>query len=305
MKQLIKNLYDIDAISFIKLSDKAYRVKTDDKDYILKYIDKSNIDIIIEKLNILNIDSFQFPIINKNGEYISKYANASFVVYPLLKEDKVTLKDLKLKFYLNQIALLHNQTFYTIKVNDNFFKDTYEYIGEKIDKTQLKIENYMNSIEKSDYKSPSDWLFLLNYPIYIDAINKANNALEKFKEMSYSKNTIRMAFTYNNFDYHHIFLKEQKIIGIENMEVAPPIYDIFYSLSTLDDINVDMKNYYHKYFKTFILEDYEKEWLFSLLYIPKIELSKNEVTNIVNISSSLNYIRNSNEIIDMINNLKY
>ena len=163
----------------------------------------------------------------------------------------------------------------------------------------------MDSIEKMDYKSPSKWLFLLNYPLYLDAIDKANKSLEKFKEMSYNKNSIRMAFTYKNFNYHHIFLKEQKIIGLECMELSPPIYDIFYSLSTLEDISVDMKNYYEKYFKSFILDDYEKEWLYALLHIPKIEISNDEVVNIVNISSSLNYLRNSNEMVEMIKEIRF
>ena len=305
MKTLLKKLYDIDTISFIKLSDKCYRIKTKDNDYILKYIENTNIDIIIEKLSILNIDSFLFHIMNTDGEYVSNYANANFLIFEWLKEEKVVLKDLKLKFFLEQLANLHNKTFYTLKVNENFFKDTYEYIGNKIDDVELKIEKYMETIEKLDYKSPSNWLFLLNYPIYQDAIDKANKSLEKFKEMSYSKNTIRMAFTYKNFNYQHIFLKEQKIIGIECMELSPPIYDIFYSITTVDDISVDMKNYYEKYFNSFILDDYEKEWLYSLLYIPKIDLSNDEVANIVNISTSLNYLRNSNEIVEMIKNINY
>lgn len=305
MKILLKNLYNIDPVSFIKLSDKVYRIKTNTNDYILKYVDNSNIDIIIEKLTILNINSFLFPLMNVNGDYLSNFNNSNFLVYEWLREEKVVLKDLKLKFYLEQLSLLHNKTFYTLKVNENFFKDTYEYIGNQIDQVELKIEKYMDSIEKNDYKSPSKWLFLLNYPLYLDAIDKANKALEKFKELSYSKNTIRMAFTYKNFDYKHIFLKEQKIIGIENMELSPPVYDIFYSLSTLEDISIDMKNYYEKYFKSFILDDYEKEWLYSLLYIPKINISNDEVVNIVNISSSLNYLRNSNEIIEMIKNIQF
>ena len=78
MKVLLKNLYNITPISFIKLSDKCYRIKTTEKDYVLKYIDNANIDIIIEKLNILNIDSFLFPIINNQGEYISNYSNNNF-----------------------------------------------------------------------------------------------------------------------------------------------------------------------------------------------------------------------------------
>ena len=271
----------------------------------MKYVDNVNIDAIIEKLIILNIDSFHFPRLNNRGEYLSEYNGTNFIVYDWLKEEKVVLKDLKLKFYLEELANLHNKTFYTLKVNENFFKDTYEYIGKKIDEVELKIENYMNVIEKNDYKSPSKWLFLLNYPLYVEAINKANQSLEKFKELSYTKNSIRMAFTYKNFCYQHIFLKEQKIIGIESIELSPPIYDIFYSLSTLDDISVDMKNYYNKYFKTFVLEDYEKEWLYSLLYIPKIDINDNEITNIINISSSLNYLRNNNDIIEMIKNLEH
>lgn len=305
MKELLKQLYQIEPISFIKLSDKAYRVKTNTSDYVLKYIDNTNIDIIIEKLSILNIDSFLFPILNINKEYVSSFNGSNFLIYEWLKEEKVILNDLKLKFFLDKLAQLHNKTFYTLKVNETFFKDTYEYIGSNIDTIQSTVETYMDTIERKDYKSPSEWLFLLNYPLYLDAIDKANQALEKFKEISYSKNTIRMAFTYKNFDYKHIFLKEQKITGIETMELSPPIYDIFYSLSTLEDISVDMKNYYEKYFKTFVLDDYEKEWLYSLLYIPKITISNDEAKNIVNISSSLNYLKNSNEMIEMIKNIQY
>lgn len=305
MKSLLKSLYDIDAISFIKLSDKAYRIKTNENDYILKYIDNKNIDLIIEKLSILNIDWFLLPKININNDYVSSHNGVNFIVYDYLKEEKVTLNDLKLKFFLDKLAQLHNKTFYTLKVNETFFKDTYDYISNKLDETEEIIKNYMNTIEREDYKSPSKWLFLLNYPLYLTAIDKANESLEKFKEFSYTKNSIRMAFTYKNFDYKHIFLKEQKIIGIETMELSPPVYDIFFSLSTLDDISIDMKNYYQKYFKTFVLDDYEKEWLYALLYIPRITISKDETLNIVNIASSLNYLKNSNDIVNMIKNIEF
>lgn len=305
MKTLIKELYKIDTVSFIKLSDKCYRIKTIDNDYVLKYVDNINIDIIIEKLSILKLDSFLIPLQNIHGDYLSNYNGNNFLVYDWIKEEKTVLKDLKLKFFLEELAKLHNNTFYTLKVNEIFFKDTYEYIGKKIDEIESKIESYMETILKLDYKSPSNWLFLLNYPLYIDAIDKANKSLERFKELSYNKSSIRMAFTYKKFSYQHIFLKEQKIIGIDSIELSPPIYDIFYSISTLDDISVDIKDYYEKYFSTFILDEYEKEWLFALLYIPKIEINSDEIKNIINISTSLNYIRNSQDVINMIKNLKY
>ena len=303
MKELINNLYKINVTSFIKISDKVYKIKSDDKNYILKYIDNNNLNMIIEKLNIVKIDTIYFPILNTNNEYISKYENYSFVIYNFLEEEKTSLNDLKLKFYLNELANLHNKTYYPLKVNDSFFKDTYEYIGKLIDDKEKVIKDYMEYIENTNYKSPSEWLFLLNYPTYIKCIDEANEALEKFKNISYKKSNVRMAFTFNNFDYKHIFLKESKIIGVDNIRLSSPVYDIFYTLSVIENSNVDIKSYYLKYFKTFILEDYEKEWLYSLLYIPNLNISNDECLNIKNITNSLEYIKSSYEIIGTLKDL--
>lgn len=301
MKETLSELYNLDVVSFIKISNKVYKLKTNDCDYALKYIDKVNLESIIEKLKIIKINSFVFPLKNKYNQYVSNIDEINFMVLPWVDEENILLKDLKLKFFLTALADLHNKSFFTIKTNESFFNETYDYIAAKIDKTEEYIENYMKEIERIDYKSPSQWLFLLNYPIYVDAISKANKALENFKDKSENKTSIRMAFTYNEFDYKHIILKEEKILGVENIEVAPPIYDVFYTFSSLNDINVDTKIYYDKYFKTFILDDYEKEWLLALLYIPRIEnLSNNEVNNIEEVCSSLNYIRNSDEIAGII-----
>ena len=98
-------------------------------------------------------------------------------------------------------------------------------------------------------------------------------------------------------------LKEEKILGVENIELTSPVYDVFYTFSSLNEYSVDTKMYYEKYFNKFILDDYEKDWLLSLLYIPKIEnLSFNEVNNIKEVKNSLNYIRNSIDISKLIKN---
>ena len=301
MKETLLELYNIDVVTFIKVSNRVYRLKTNEADYALKYIDQVNLESVIEKLKIIKVNSFVYPLKNKYNQYISSFEEVNFIVLPWVEEENISLKDLKLKFFLTTLAELHNKSFYTVKTNESFFNETYDYIADKIDKTEEYLENYMKEIERLDYKSPSQWLFLLNYPAYVDAISKANKALESFKDKSENKTSVRLSFTYNEFDYKHIILKEEKILGIENIEVAPPIYDIFYTFSSLNDISVDTKMYYEKYFKSFILDDYEKEWLLALLYIPRIEnLSHNEVNNIKEVCSSLNYIKNSEEIADII-----
>ena len=64
MKDIINDLYDINVLSFIKVSDKTYRIKSDENDYVLKYIDKANLDTIIEKIKVLQIDTILLPISN-------------------------------------------------------------------------------------------------------------------------------------------------------------------------------------------------------------------------------------------------
>lgn len=301
MREIIKDLYNIDVLSFIKISDKVYKIKTGNQDYSLKYIEQNNLDNTIEKLKILKIDFFVYPIKNVYNQYVSSFENINFIVSYWVEDENVALKDLKLKFFLDSLADLHNRSFYTIRINESFFDETYDFIANKIDKVEEYVEEHIRKIERIDYKSPSEWLFLLNYPIYVEAISKANKFLLEFKEKCEKKDSVRMAFTYNDFDYKHIIVKQEKILGIENVELTPPIYDIFYTFSSLNEINVDTKMYYEKYFNKFILDDYEKEWLLALLYIPKIEnLSSNEVNNIKEVTKSLNYIRNSHEIAGLI-----
>lgn len=297
MKETILSLYNIEVLTFIKITDKVYKIKSNEKDYALKYIEQTNLDNLIEKLKIIKLNNFVYPLKNIYKQYVSSFEDVNFIVLPWIEEDSVIAKDLKLKFFLENLANLHNKSFYTIKVNEGFFNETYDFIANKIDSIEDYIEKYMSKIERLDYKSPSQWIFLINYPIYVDAIKKANKYLESYKDKCKDKTTVRLAFTYNDFNYNHISLKEEKILGIESIEVAPPIYDVFYTFISLNEINVDIKMYYEKYFKKFILDDYEKDWLLSLLYIPRIEnLSSNEVNNIKEVINSLNYIKNSEDI---------
>lgn len=301
MKEIIKELYGIEVITFIKVSDKVYKIKSDKGDFALKYIEQNSLDTVVEKLLMLKIDFFVYPLKNIYNQYNSSFEGINFVIFPWLEEDIVVMKDLKLKFFLSSLAQLHNKSFYTIKVNGSFFDETYDFIANKIDTITKYIDEYMSKIERLDYKSPSQWLFLLNYPIYISALDKANKHLESFRDKTENKNSVRMALTYNSFDYKHVILKQEKILGIENVELTSPVYDVFYTFMSLNEMSVDIKMYYEKYFNSFILDEYEKDWLLSLLYIPYINnLSFEEVNNIREVTNSLNYIRNCEDIAKLI-----
>jgi hypothetical protein len=215
--------------------------------------------------------------------------------------EECDINDLQLKFFLDSIAKLHNRSFYVIKTNSKFFDETCSYIENHIDDYNSMIEEYMLHIERLEYKSPSQWLFLLNYPFFRETIDLAKQSLERFRVKCEGKTTVRVCLTYNNFDYKNIFIKESKIIGIENIELSPPIYDVFNTFKSLTNNSIDLKEYYKSYFKQFILEDYEIDWLISLLLIPKVKFIKdNEINNLDSIIESLNYLKNSRDIVPII-----
>ena len=91
MKEIIKDLYNIDVLTFIKISDKVYKIKTLDKEYALKYIEQSNLDFIIEKLNIINVNSFVYPLKNSLNEYTSSFEGVYFIVLPWVETDNVMI----------------------------------------------------------------------------------------------------------------------------------------------------------------------------------------------------------------------
>ena len=111
MKETILELYNIEVLTFIKISNKVYRIKTSDKDYALKYIDQNNLEGIIEKLKIIKLDTFVYPIKNIYNQYVSIFEGVSFIVLPWISEENILMKDLRLKFFLDNLEELHNLSF--------------------------------------------------------------------------------------------------------------------------------------------------------------------------------------------------
>ena len=113
----------------------------------------------------------------------------------------------------------------------------------------------------------------MNYSYIKRCMDKSYDYLEKFKKSCEEKNSIRMVMAYLNFDYSHILVKNDRIISIENMVNAPPIFDIFDMIDKGYNSNFDLSSIVEIYNKNFPLQDYEKYWLLSLIYIPKVNIS--------------------------------
>ncbi|MBE6124295.1 MAG: hypothetical protein E7184_01985 [Erysipelotrichaceae bacterium] len=273
MNEVLKDYYNIDVITIISVSSSSYKIKAKQGSYFLKYVTSSSLENIINKLAMLHIDTFNYIIKNNWGYYVTSNDDISFILSNSIEEDNVDAKEIKMKMFINKIANLHSKSFFTLDVSKDFFIETFEFIENKLIDVSSYLEQLMEMIEKEDYKSPFEWMFVLNYGYLKSCMDKSYDYLQKFKTSCENKTSIRMVLAYLNFDYSHILVKKEKIISIENMVNAPPIYDIVDMIDKGYSNNFDLSSVLEQYHKVFPLQEYEKMWLLALLFIPKVNFN--------------------------------
>lgn len=298
MKKIIAEEYGIECLIFIKVSQSVFRIKTDTgQDFCLKYVKNDDLNAVYAHVNMLHIDFLLLPLLNKSGQYVTKHEDKFFIITEWYPDELVSARSSRLKYYLNVIALMHKHSVYSIRVNDGFFKDTYDFVLGELEKTAKDLDDQLTLIERLDYRSPSQWLLLLNNQHFYQALRHSKEHLERFKDITKDKTSIRLSLVYQNFNYAHVNVKEHKLISTHNLNFAPPIYDIkhLYDASYYDSI--DLSGFDIEYLQYFPLLDYEREWLLALLLIPQIDFSgSDEIDRIVRLTRSLHHIRGGNEI---------
>lgn len=303
MNNYLKEYYNLDVLGIIKITKKLYRIKTkDNKYYAFKYIDNIS-EGVFAHLSILDIDSFCLPIKNINGNYISKIDNDSFILLDWYDDELILAKELRLKFYFEELIKLHQISSYETKINKGYFEDIFLELEKKIDEEENDINYLLINIEKKEYKSPSEWLFLLNNIKFREALEKARKHLNKFKELVKDIDTIKVSLNYLNFDFSNVFIKDKKIIGIEKMKQTPIVYDVIDIFDKSYNLSIDIIMYLRLYFNEIRLLDFEKEWLLAMVQIPFIEINnKNEIDQIIEFSKTLYRLNRCLDLEKLLNN---
>lgn len=298
MRNTLKQLYDIEPLALVKCSNKVYQIKCNDSCYCLKYVDNYDDGKIIEKLEALKIDYFQIPLKTCQRNLTSKVNDKIIKITPWINEEYLEAKDIKLKFYLARIGEVHQKSVFTSNVSVSFYKETAAAIEEKQQQVFQIIDKMMEDIERLDYKSPSQWYYTLNYTKLVKSLDKSKECLNKFKELTKDKSVIRQVITHQNFDYNHVFISKDKIISNERMQINSPVFEITSLFEHSYFGSIDLSGCLREYFSKFAFEDFEKEWLLSLLYIPTLKFYPgNDFKNLTNIMQSI-FIYKSVEELD-------
>ena len=297
LNEAILDNYNLEVIGIIKVSSKVYRIKTkDNKYYCLKHRE-NNDESIFAHLSILNINSFSLPLKNNFGKYITDINNEYFYLLNWYEEENILAKEVRLNFFIEELINLHTVSMYENKINKGYFDDIFLKLEQIIIEEENDINHSLDRVEKLEYKSPSEWLFLLNNQRFKEAINNARNHLLKFRKSIEDLELIRVSINYLNFDFTNILVKDKKIIGIDNMKICPIIYEIKELFDKSYHLSIDILMYLKTYFNKIKLLEYEKEWLLTLVSIPFINYEpKEEIDEIIDLTKTIYHLNRGKEL---------
>lgn len=301
MKQILFDYYGINIVGIIKMSSCVYKVKTEDCLYVVKVIETKNIEKIYEYIEVLHLKCFVEICMNKNNEKVTPYHNKYLYLMPYIDNSQGILKEIKVKFYFETLAYLHLNSFYYTKINQDYFDTLHQDILDIIHEREIYYEQMIQNYESIVYRSPSQWMLMMNYYRIYDSLCHARQYLSQYIEQTKSFHQIRVCLTYKHFDYNHISLKERLLLSLDNMSIDLPIYDLFDMYQRIPDILFDLDCFSQYYFQKVDLKDEEKLLLCCLMSIvPVIYYSDDEIENIIKLSRLLYYLDSIHSFIQQI-----
>lgn len=249
---------------------------------------------------------------NKDIKELYKYLNSrDFHYYPLLVEDNRSDinvfeyvednsidNEQKLFDLINLVSLLHNKTSYYKEVTNDKIKEIYE---ELLGRT-IYMEEYFNkiifNIEDDIFVSPSSNLLLNNSSKIFESLVFLKKEIEEWYKITIDSDKMRVCLVHNNLNLDH-YIKSDKdyLISWDNYIIDSPIIDIVKLYKNIY-INMNFSEALKLYMEKFSLNDSEKKLLFIMLVMPdEINLTNDEIKNVVTIRKYLDYIYKTENLI--------
>lgn len=301
MKDVIYEYYGINILGSIKLSPSVYKIKTQKDQYVVKIIKNTQIEKSYEMIEVLHINCFVTIMKNKNHKILTPYHHSHLYLMPFIDNSQGLLKEMKIKFYFETLAYLHTHSFYFTKINQDYFETLQHDILSIIQEREIYYEQMIQKYESIVYRSPSQWMLVMNYYRIYESLEQAKRYLSQYIEKTKAYTQIRVCLTYKHFDYDHISLKEKLFISLDHVCIDLPIYDLFDMYQRIPDILFDLDCFSQYYLKKVELKEDEKLLLCCLMSItPIIYYGHDEIENIIKLSRLLYYLDSINAFIEQI-----
>ena len=285
---------------------------------IRELLDKNNIVVkkITIKHNVMIIDTGNRKMVikkkNKNLKDLFKYLKSrDFTYYPSIIFDYYNYyvydyidgvdlpKEEKAIDIVKLLAILHSRTTFYKDVDDNYCKEIYENVINRVEYLYNYYDDCANIIESEEYMSPSNYLFIRNISMLFQILNYCKVNILKWYNLLKDKKRIRIVNLHNNVDLEHYLLSNKPyFISWDSSKKEMPIYDIikFYKKYFME---LDFSELLRIYEASYPLLEEEKILLFCLISIPsRLEFNDNEYNMCLKVSKFYDYIYNTQKLIN-------
>ncbi len=288
--------------------NKEIRELFDDNNIVIRKITIKNnvkiVDVGTDKLVIKKRD--------KNLEDLFKYLNGrGFNFFPAIKykTDNYDIYDYIEGVSLDReeeaidivklLSVLHNKTTFYKDIDDAYCKEIYEDFIDQIEYLNNYYNDWANIIEKEEYMSPSNYLFIRNISKIFQALNYCKININKWYDLIKNKKRIRIVNIHNNLSLeHYLFADKPYFISWRLSKKDMPIYDIINFYKKYYD-ELDFSDLLRIYELQYPLLKEEKLLLFCLISMPgKLEFNEREYDMCLKVSNFYNRIYSSEKIIN-------
>lgn len=281
MNREIRELFDKNNIIINKITIKAGVLIILSNNY--KYVVKkknSNIKNLYKYLASRNFKYFPNIIYESDNYFVFEYINGINIPY---EEEAVDI--------IKLCSLLHSKTTFYKDVDEDYYKNIYEDIIDRVNYLYNYYDDYANIIDSEEYMSPSNYYFMRNISLLFKDLVFCKRTIEEWYSIIKEKKRVRVVTLHNNLSLDHFLLSDNGyFISWDNSKRDMPIYDLikFYKRYYND---FDFSELFNIYESCYPLLKEEKLLLLCLIAIPsKLVFDKNDYDMCLEVNDFYSYI---------------
>ena len=258
MNEWLEKYYGLKAEHINKVSPCVWKITSNGKKYYLKKADPLKLIEALPLVQSMSIPLFAPLVPCQNGELFVSYQEAGYFLCLEIETKENVVPDFKLRYYLNFLARLHQNTFYVARIEDGFYVRLIECYRQRRMQCASWYENWLQSCQLAYYPSPAYWCLQDLYPRICHCLARAECLITRLEELTTQKETRRLCLTYGNYAPEHFSCKTNQLIGLDHCQLDSPIADIYalYRQAHFPFVEWEMIETF--YFAHFSWQEYEK-----------------------------------------------
>ena len=281
MNKEIRELFDRNNIitKKITLKKNVIIIDTGDNKLVIKKRER-NLDDLFKYLKTRSFDYFPQII----------YKTTNYDIYEYIDDVEIPKEERALDI-IRLTTMLHSKTTFYKDIDEDYYKEIYENTIERIDYLNNYYNDIASIIEKEEFMSPSNYLFIRNITKIFQALNYCKYNIDKWYDIINEKKRIRIVNLHNDLSLEHYLVGDRPcLISWNKSKKDMPIYDII-KMYKKYYLELDFCELLRNYERQYPLLPEEKILFFIFLSLPdKLEFNKTEYNMCLEVKKFYDYI---------------